>query len=271
MSRRERYHKKKNVLGIDIAVMRPERAVNLSIEMMRGRGIPVICFLSAVGSLLCQTDEGAADYVRSVDFVFPGDHHMEVASLHHPPKAGGEQAIGEFADSYLKKLFYRLDREHLAVYIIMAQEEHLLAMQQYMAESYPNIEMAGGVFDQESESDADRLVNEINALLPDVTFVCLSPELEIRFMERHLSMMNTGLCILIESLQPLIRKETEEVPEVVRSFHLERLYNWFKKEQKLRNTIAGSVFKKRVLSETEEKTAEAEGSDEEIVENQEQK
>ncbi len=35
---KDRYHKKANVLGIDVSVMRVDKAVNVSMELMRGKG-----------------------------------------------------------------------------------------------------------------------------------------------------------------------------------------------------------------------------------------
>ena len=46
---KDRYHKKANVLGIDVSVMRVDKAVNVSMELMRGKGLPVIwCFQEIV-------------------------------------------------------------------------------------------------------------------------------------------------------------------------------------------------------------------------------
>ena len=125
-----------------------------------------------------------------------------------------------------------------------------------MEESYRNIEMQGTVMRKETKGEADRIVNEINACIPDIVFVCLPAERQIKFMEKHAAMMNTRLCILIESVQPLIRKETEEIPGWVQSLHLEGIYSWFKKEQKIKNTIVGSVFKKKVMNEVSEELSE---------------
>ena len=85
--------------------------------------------------------------------------------------------------------------------------------------------------------------------------------------------MNTRLCILIESVQPLIQKETEEIPLWVQKFHLEGMYSWFKKEQKIQNTIVASVFKKKVMREVPEDsslTEPEETSRESILEKQEE-
>ena len=109
--------------------------------------------------------------------------------------------------------------------------------------------------------EADRIVNEINACIPDIVFVCIPAERQMKFMEKHAAMMNTRLCILIESVQPLIRKETEAIPFWVEKLHLEGIYSWFKKEQKIKNTIVGSVFKKKVLNEASEEESEQKPED----------
>ena len=233
---KERYHKKANVLGIDVSMMRVDKAVNVSMELMRGKGLPVIYFLSAVSSLLCQNNAGAAEYVASCNLVLSGDRHMELAVRHQQEDGEVPQGIGEFADNYLKRLFAKLNREGRSIYTIMDQEEHLTSLEEYMEESYLSIEVHGGI-----------IGNEINACIPDIVFVCLPAERQIKFMEKYAAMMNTRLCILIESVQPLIRKETEDITLWVQKLHLEGIYSWFKKEQKIRNTIVGSVFKKKVM------------------------
>ena len=253
---KDRYHKKANVLGIDVSVMRVDKAVNVSMELMRRKGLPVICFLSAGSSLLCQNDEKVADYVTSCNLVLPGDRHIEMAVHHRQDNGEIPEGIGEFADNYLKRMFSKMNREGRSIYTITEQDTHLESLEQYMDESYHNIEVQGTVMRKETKGEADRIVNEINACIPDVVFVCISADRQIKFMEKHAAMMNTRLCILIESIQPLIRRETEEIPRWVQSLHLEGIYSWFKKEQKIKNTIVGSVFKKKILNEVSEEVTE---------------
>ena len=265
---KDRYHKKANVLGIDVSVMRVDKAVNVSMELMRGKGLPVIYFLSAVSSLLCQNNEQSAEYVKSCNLILAGDRHIEMAVHHRKDNEQIPEGIGEFADNYLKRLFSKMNREGRSVYMIMEQEAYLESVEEYMEESYQNIEVQGTVMRKESKGEADRIVNEINACIPDIVFVCIPAEQQMKFMEKHASMMNTRLCILIESIQPLIRRETEEIPFWVEKLHLEGIYSWFKKEQKIRNTIVGSVFKKKMLNEVSEEVTEekSEGILEELSE-----
>ena len=212
---KDRYHKKANVLGIDVSVMRVDKAVNVSMELMRGKGLPVIYFLSAISSLLCQNNEQSAEYVKSCNLILAGDRHIEMAVHHRQDNGQIPEGIGEFADNYLKRLFSKINREGRSIYMVMEQESYLESMEEYMEESYRNIEVHGNVMRKETKGEADRIVNEINACIPDIVFVCIPAERQMKFMEKHAAMMNTRLCILIESVQPLIRKETEEIPSWV--------------------------------------------------------
>ena len=236
---KDRYHKKANVLGIDVSVMRVDKAVNVSMELMRGKGLPVIYFLSAISSLLCQNNEQSAEYVKSCNLILAGDRHIEMAVHHRQDNGQIPEGIGEFADNYLKRLFSKINREGRSIYMVMEQESYLESMEEYMEESYRNIEVHGNVMRKETKGEADRIVNEINACIPDIVFVCIPAERQMKFMEKHAAMMNTRLCILIESVQPLIRKETEEIPSWVEKLHLEGIYSWFKKEQKAENIEKG--------------------------------
>ena len=154
---KDRYHKKANVLGIDVSMMRVDKAVNVSMELMRGKGLPVIYFLSAVSSLLCQNNAGAAEYVASCNLVLSGDRHMELAVRHQQEDGEVPQGIGEFADNYLKRLFAKLNREGRSIYTIMDQEEHLTSLEEYMEESYRSIEVHGGIIGKNVKGEADRI------------------------------------------------------------------------------------------------------------------
>ena len=95
---REHYFKKVNVLGIDVTVMRPEKAVNVSMDFMRRRGMERVFFLSAESSLYCQNQSWAAEIVQASGLVLTGDRHIEMAAAHNQNADDNSKGIGEFAD-----------------------------------------------------------------------------------------------------------------------------------------------------------------------------
>ena len=217
---KEHSSRKVNVLGIDVSVMRPEKAVNLTMDYMRRKGLEVVFFHSAESSLYCQNQSWAAESVQNMQLVLPGDSHMEMAIRHQRSSSEDRKGIGEFADEYLKRLFAKLNRESREIYAVMTKQEHLDSFKEYISSSYPDIFQNGTAFDGENTGT---VLNEINANIPDIVFFCLPVEQQIMFVRDFSSMMNTRLCICIESVQPLISKETESAPAVLRVLHEERV------------------------------------------------
>lgn len=245
---REHNLKKVNVLGVNVCDLRPEKAVALSLEAMRSHELNTVFFLSAVSSLFCQETSWAMELVNSFSLVFPGDQHMEMAVSHQA--VSGDNGLGKFTDEYLARFFTRLHREYREIFVVTASQERIETLYNYFKEFYPNITFHGMVFEKEIEGAADKVVNEINADIPDTLMLILSAEDQLEFLRDCETMLNTRLCICIESLQTLIVRETRYVPSWIHALHLDALYHWIKKEEKLRTRIAGSIFKKRVSEDT---------------------
>ena len=246
---KEHSSRKVNVLGIDVSVMRTEKAVNLTMDYMRRKGLEVVFFHSAESSLYCQNQPSAAEVVQNCQLVLPGDSHMEMAVRHQRNDGADQKGIGEFADEYLKRLFIKLNRESREIYAVMEKQEHLDSLQEYIGTSYPDIFQNGVVFDTEAGEDPGKVVNEINANIPDIVFLCLPVEKQLMFVKEYTAMMNTRLCICIESVQPLIRKETENAPAIMRMLHLDGIWFRLKRESIIRKTVVGSIFKQKVLED----------------------
>lgn len=246
---KEHSSRKVNVLGIDVAVMRPERAVGFSMDYMRSRGLEVVFFHSAESSLFCQNQDWAADFVQNCQLVLAGDSHMELAVRHRRNDSVDRKGIGDFADEYLKRLFTRLNRESREIFAVMETEEELDSLRRYIENSYPDIFCSGIVYHEKDGEDPGKVINEINANIPDIVFFCLPVEQQLMFVREYLDMMNTRLCICIESVRPLIRKETERVPRLIRLLRLEEFWYRMKKDSIIKKTVVGSIFKSRVMQE----------------------
>lgn len=253
------HSKKVNVLGIDVAVMRPDKAVNLSMDYMRRKGLKTIFFLSAESSLYCQSEPWAAKLIQSCPLILTGDRYMELAVRHQHSDGERSNGIGEFADEYLKRFLSKLNKENREIFAVMEKKEHMDSLEEYLHASYPDIYVKGIVFGGESKGEADKVINEINANIPDIVFFCLPVHQQMMFLKKYSAMINARLCICIESIQPLIRKETEEAPSLMRMLHLDHLWYHAKKDSLIKKTIVGSIFKKKVLDDTSSSDEEEDG------------
>ena len=249
---KEQTRKKVNVLGIDVAVMRPEKAVNITMNYITRKEMSTVFFHTASSSLLCQEEEEAAACLDSCNLVLAGDQYMDLA-LAHKVSAQKELAGNNlYADDYLKRLLSRLDRDQREIFVIVPREDHLQLLEEYIRLTYPNISVDGAVIGEGTEADIESVVNDINGIIPDIVFLCLPAEQQIHLLCNYRAMMNTHLIICIETMQPLILPESEKIPSWIRLLHLQGLYLWFKKESKLQEKIIASVFRKSVLDETGE-------------------
>lgn len=241
---RENNLKRIDVLGINLCNSRPDKAVTASLEAMRGHGLTTIFFLSAMGSLYCQETPWAKELVNSHDLVFPGDRHTEMTV--QGQLLSGENGSGDFAKEYLKKFFARMNKENRELFVVCSSPERLEAIREYFKERYPDISIQSMVYEQDMEGASDKVVNEINAHIPDVVLLLLSAEEELMFIRDYETMMNADLCICMDSTHSYITERTKDIPSWIGFLHLDWLYLWLHKENRLESRIAGSIFKKRV-------------------------
>lgn len=239
---------KENVLGINVCDLGPDQSLSLSLKAMHNHELNIVYFLSASGSLYCQETPWAMDLVNSFALVLPGDSHTQMAVRHEVFQ--GENSPGEFVFAYLEGLLSHLQKESRDLFVVTPTRERLTSFMDYLAERCPDISASGMVYDQDEEGAADKVVNEINALIPDTVFLLLPPKTQLMLLRDYASMMNAGLCICMDSLQPFLHKKTRDIPSWVRTLHLESVYRWFNHEGKLESRIRGSLFRKKITEET---------------------
>ena len=238
---------KVNVLGTFVCDCEPDKSLALSLKAMYSHELNIVFFLSAAGSLFCQETPWAMDLVNSFPLVFPGDRDTEMAVRHQVFQ--GENGPGEFVWEYMAGLLSHLQRESRELFLVTASRDMLTTFMDDLADRYPDISVSGMVYEQDVEGAADKVVNEINALIPHL----LPPKLQLMLLRDYESMMNAGLCICIDSLYPLLHKESRPVPAWVHALHLDSLFRWFHKEVRLESRmesrIQKSLFRRKMTEE----------------------
>ena len=253
---KEQTRKVVDVLGIDVSVVIPEKAVNITMNYINRKELSTVFFHTAESSLFSQSHDWAAQCVDSCNLVLPGDIHMEYALAHTVFEGEGPGGNGKYAEDYLRRLMGRLSRESREIFIVVPSQEKLESMREEMTAAYPSIRLDGGVLPEESEVETESLVNEINGTIPDAVFLCLPPHIQLNILKEYVPMMNTHLVICIEDFKPSVLTGARLVPEWVEALHLTGIYQWFRKEHRIRERIVGSIFKKTVEEEKKESMAD---------------
>lgn len=242
---------KENVLGIHVCDSGPEKSLALSLEAMYSHELNIVYFLSASGSLYCQETPWAMDLVNSFTLVFPGDKDTEMAVRHQVFQ--GENGPGDFIYKYTEGFMSHLNKESRDLFLVTSSRDMLTAFMDDLAGRYPDISVTGLVYEPDAEGGADKVVNEINALIPSAVLLLLPPRLQLMLLRDYEFMINAGLCICIDSLQPLFHKESRTIPAWARALHLDSLIRWFRKEEKLESRmeskIKESLFRKKMTEE----------------------
>lgn len=243
---REDYHKQADVLGVDVALMRPEKATVITVESLKRKGNYAVYFLCAADSLYCQNQPKYADGVNNCDMVFPGDYHTEMAAYHRKD-SDSPGHMGAYARAYFEKLFNKLNHLGKEVHVVSRTEEDMQALIDFLSQHFDNLNLEGTVYHQENEGEAERVVNEINGRIPDVVLFALTPSAQLEILANYKGMINASLCIYHEALPFYVKAETQVVPRFFQALHLDRFYLWLRREGKIRNRIIGTMFRKQVL------------------------
>jgi len=247
---REQTNKTVDVLGIDVSVMRPDKAVNITMNYINRKEPGTVFFHTAESSLRCQSQDWAAKCVNSCDLVLPGDRYMEHALGHASVGEDKQPGRSQFADRYMVKLLARIARDGKGIFVVTDKEEYLQSLKDDLQSIYPEINMDGVVLKDESEPGIEALVNEINGIIPDIIFLCLSPQSQLNLFREYVPMMNTHLLISIEFILPTVLNSQTEVPRWVEALHLTDFY------LRTREKIVGSIFRKTILEESEKESEE---------------
>lgn len=211
---------------IQVLAQMPEDAAKISLELMRSKGMSSVFFLTADSMAICKDNKELTDLVSSCDMVLPGDKVTEEAIFSKGGQYIKEPNSRVYMESYMEYLFYRLQKENRTVLAVVESEKYLERYQNYMSR-YEKIQAQGLVF-----KDYDNIVNEINAVIPDVLILDLPLENQFVFLKEYAAMMNAKLIIGIDVLNQYLKRMTKSVPPLIKALHLENVYHWIKKDSK---------------------------------------
>lgn len=96
------------------------------------------------------------------------------------------QRIREIKDQdFFQEFMKRIIRNHKSVFLLGAKREKIEGFQQMLNERYPQLKIVGMSAMQECVGDIDAVINEMNAMAPDVIFSILpTPEQEQFLLEK---------------------------------------------------------------------------------------
>ncbi|MCI8372479.1 MAG: WecB/TagA/CpsF family glycosyltransferase [Lachnospiraceae bacterium] len=107
-----------------------------------------------------------------------------------------EQQVGEVQRRDLEEVFLNsLISKRKKVYWISDSENDMPALQDYMQQNYPKLNIAGSYMGDMNEENIDSIVNEINGVVPDVILFQTDLLSRLKLFIQYRNQLNAKLCI----------------------------------------------------------------------------
>lgn len=234
------------VLGVSVDAVKLDKILNVTNLSLNNDGMDIIYLASAITALTADEDEEFAAFVNSCDLVIPGDKNIE------------RLVIGKETESkkvitgqrYLERLLTTLNKNEKVIFFIMESSEQLKLAERMVNKDYPDISYQQDILvaDMTAE-EQDLIVNNINAVAPDVLVLIQNGKVIQDFIENSRTKMNVKLCLCLENLAGSVLDEiilVKQVPNWVKKLHLVKWFQWIFDHKKLHTTLINHDFHKRL-------------------------
>lgn len=226
-------------IGLDIASTRD--ASETTIQYVMEEGSKAAYFVNSGTLLLLQENAEWKDAVEACELVLPGD-----ASVNHSMnEVLGHKRDPFFFEGYLDAIYDYAMEQGCELLVVAQDEEKFNSVQENIHEKRPYL-MLSGVFLTEQEESLDHIVNEINAVTPDLLLVALEEEKQLELLLRFRNQMNAGVMLFTGSMLYNKAVSEAEVPESIQKLRIESLYKWFRKDSGIRTLFNKLKMRLRV-------------------------
>lgn len=228
------------IMDLDIDMISMDTLISKTEEYLTNDNLNVILFASA--QLLEEASENS-DYremLSRADLILPGEEAL--LSMHHVDVLEVARMVINYRcfDPMLDSI-----KEPRTAYLAGRTEYETGSMKDYCTRKHPGINIVGTCI-MDLQQNQDVIINEINSLAPDILLFSMDTPLQEEWILSNCTKMNARLCIGIGAVIHTILEESKEVPGVIQTLHLEKLYNLIKKNERLIRIRQARIFRRKI-------------------------
>ncbi len=218
---------KLNILGIEYDNVFQNEALDIVISFLDSDNCKTVVTPNSEIAQLCIENKEVKTAINSADLIIADGIGVIYASkiLKKPLK----QKVAGIDIAYL--LLPILEKEQKSLFLLGGNEGIAELAKKNIKEKYPNINICGtqnGYFENEKE-----VIDKINAISPDVIFVCLGfPKQEI-FMSKYKNIINAKVMLGLGGTLDIIAGNKKRAPEFFINLKLEWLYRLIKEPKRI--------------------------------------
>lgn len=136
-----------------------------------------------------ESDPVVRDVISSLDLAVIGEKEIMQAARIHTMQRLKETEEDDFSFEFFK----RVERNKKSLFLLGETEEEIRHMEGELLEAFPKLVIVGGYAVENSIGDPEAVINEMNAMIPDVVVSVLPTPLQEHFFSEHRSKMNAAL------------------------------------------------------------------------------
>ena len=239
------------ILGVSVDKIKLDRLFSKTQAYLNEEACHVIYFVGMKTVLYAKENESFTDFLEDCDYAIVAERTMEEKIYGEKSNNSKEKML--LAQRYLERLLIRMNKNRLSLYLIGTEEEAIQTLSNNLAQYYSGIKCHGStIYPDVEEEDVDSIINEVNAVVPDVMFIFMDGQRTMEFLRKNRLKMNVKLCLCIGEAEEAVLQEIgleADVPKWVKYLGLERLYRKLFDNSNLSHTVLKKTFQKRIKQE----------------------
>lgn len=153
------------VLGISLDYLNVEQEMERLAEFMENDRLDSIGMITMNTLLLAEKEPAWKKYLENLDLSVIGEREiLEVVGI-----TSGQVYDEVSENEFPARMFWYIINRELRVFLLGESKEEVEALEKYLLDTYPGIQIVGSAADVAGEgASADSMINELNSFSPDV-------------------------------------------------------------------------------------------------------
>ncbi|MGN0438525.1 MAG: WecB/TagA/CpsF family glycosyltransferase [Lachnospiraceae bacterium] len=212
------------LLGILVDVASTKEASETTISYIEEEGSKVVYFINSETLLLLEENSDWKEAVLSSELILPGASNID-SSVNDTL---GHKRDPFFFESYLDAILDYIVEMGLDILLVADSEQQFQSVQANIHEKRPFLHLSG-IYKTNQDESYEHIVNEINAVAPDVLFIACEQRMQLDLLEKYHNLMNAGIVLFLGDLLYHKAVIDEEIPQNIEKMNLNNFYRFIKK------------------------------------------
>lgn len=230
-------------LGININVLTKEQIINILLNFSENKGIKTAFYLNAHCINVAYRDEDYRSILNRADLVYAGGQGVVWAARFLGTPLPERINILDFFDILVPEL---KDRK-ITIYLLGGREGTVKKTEEVLkGKGLRIVGKRSGFF---AKSEEQEIIQEINALKPNILMVGMGVPKQEKWVYNHINMLNVNLCWSVGAAFDWLSGQRKRAPRWMSKFGLEWLHRLCQQPKRLwkRYLLGNLIFVYRVI------------------------